>query len=88
MLKETDLKSRNTYIEVEHEHGPINGEVEISVWHAVRPSPSRWIEGDSSISTTMFENSWRLEGGLPIYIHSVEDINGLRKLLDALEKEF
>ena len=81
------------YIEVTHEYDFAYGEDDcqrtdhcVDVWHAVRPSRS-YIKNEADENVLNFEEGWRLLGGLPVYIHDTDDIAGLRKLLDALEKE-
>lgn len=55
------------------------------VFYAVRPSSSRFGRGGESLKS-MWSESWSLNGS-SLQVHGLEDIAGLRKLLDAVEVE-
>ncbi len=65
------------------------------VWYAVKPTPNeyRMVRKDSTVAlaTTEWETAtdpeWIIMGGKPVALYSQKDIDGLRKLLDELEKE-
>lgn len=81
------------YIEVVHEYiDEEHGDSNQDVYYAVRPSVSRYRLNTENNPTgpdwsEMFDPGWALSGGTSVYVYDKEDIAGLRKLLDAIEKE-
>lgn len=83
------------YIEIVHEF-PYDNEdwqgEDRDIWWAVSPTEGdyrMWRKGDPEepwAESGDQKRAWKINGEL--YIGSVDDINGLRKLLDALEQEF
>lgn len=84
------------YIEVEVEYRDTLGEniyVDVEYFWAVRTTPSKgksWKvteEEPADFKEDTFAGSFVLNGGMPVHVSSKEDIEGLRKLLDAIEEE-
>lgn len=83
------------YIEIRHEFDEMNEEYHtkcIDVWHAVQPpagacvmtnlKTGNRVGGEESVG-----QYWRIQGSNDIVIYEQSDIDGLRKLLDAIEEE-
>lgn len=63
------------------------------IYWAVRPSEGRWRVRDKGTEEWQEDKmlhgsqAWLIEGGNSVYVYSKRDIEGLRKLLDAIEGE-
>lgn len=64
------------------------------VYYAVRPTAGGWRYYSKTDPTANAETerpfgggAWELMGGKPVYVGSQTDVDGLRKLLDAVEAE-
>lgn len=76
------------YIEISHSYKDEDDDVE-DTYYAVCPTPYRYSykAGDGEVRESNMSTSWDLMGGRPISIYHQDDIDGLRKLLDAVEAE-
>lgn len=83
------MSSRDNYIEVSHEFIDRDGDRIANVRWAVRPNSGRlFCDSEGREATYLLETrSWRIEPGEPIHIYTQSDIDGLRKLLDAIEEQ-
>lgn len=70
------------YIEVKHEYVDAKGDTNVDVFWAVRPSSASWVIGGREAH--VFPDHWRI---VEQHIYTIDDIGGLRKLLDAIEGE-
>ena len=60
----------------------------IDAWYAVRePESYTWEDGEDEKRNSVSFPGWRISGSWEVTVSSVHDIEGLRKLLDALEAE-
>lgn len=77
------------YIEVEHEYKDSDEDTNWDIYYAVRPSADRYSykrEGAEVVEST-YSNPWYVSGGHAVTVYNLDDIQGLRKLLDAIEVE-
>ncbi|UDL15982.1 hypothetical protein QEH42_gp236 [Microbacterium phage Pumpernickel] len=93
----TDTSSN--YIEVVHEYedesNPLLNVKAKEVFWAVHPTPDQYNatlresgEKVDGINLAGSSKAWSLFGGQGVYVHDIEDIRGLRKLLDSLESMY
>ena len=77
------------YIEVTHIYLNSNEDRTEECRWAVRPTPDKWFEGpDGELILTPFYGGWDIEpSNHKVTIYEQSDIDGLRKLLDAIEVE-
>lgn len=73
------------YIEIEHTYVDEDFATNYDIWYAVRPSPSRVRFQGESEARAHCDPTWVIEG--PVHLWGVQDIAGLRKLLDAIEEQ-
>lgn len=76
------------YIEIQHRYTDADGDLNIDTRWAVSPTPHEWTHADGTRGdwSHIVGGSWQIEPGNPINIYDQSDIDGLRKLLDAIEE--
>lgn len=74
------------YIEIEHFYLDEDGDKNWDVYHAVRPTASRYVFGGESTSE-IWGDYWTIQPGERLQVSTVHDVAALRKLLDAIEAE-
>ena len=79
------------YIETVHEYVDEDGDTCRDVWFAVRPTPSAWTyRGDKpGYSPKLKDEAWVIQPGSgSVAVWDIDDIAGIRKLLDAIEAKW
>lgn len=71
------------YIEIENNYTTQDGDDAIDVWHAVRPTSGGFTDERWAF---LGHEPWRIESS-SVHIYGQSDIDGLRMLLNEIEKE-
>jgi hypothetical protein len=94
----TDTTADN-YLEIVHEYEDNNSDTFLvhakETFWAVSPTPDSYDATNKETGNKAQQlgsgasgKTWSLFGGQSIYIHDIEDIKGMRELLDAIESRY
>lgn len=74
------------YIEIRHQYTDRHQDVNVDTWWAVKPTSHDWNPAEGP-ALDLGPEAWRISPGETIHIYGLEDLAGLRKLLDRIEQE-